>query len=209
MRTGLLTDFFLRTIVWLLLCLAVWYPLGAILAAPVGWIAGFYAQLFLPDVVEGVNQSGATLSLLTHLQVAESPRASAGSMALLTPEAAFMSYGYGLPLLMALFLASRPPRFALKILIGALALLPFQGLSIVFDWLKQLAIVAGPAYSEQLGIGELGRNLIGLGYQFGTLILPTLVPVVIWLALDRKLISTMLLEAYLDTAQPGENVERK
>jgi hypothetical protein len=120
----------------------------------------------------------------------------------LAPEVDYLTYGYSLPLLMALFLASWPHGMAGKMLLGALALLPFQAFSVIFAWLKQVAIQAGPALAAQVDFGDTGRNLIGLGYQFGSLVLPTLVPVVIWLLLDRKLISTLLVEAYLDRAEP-------
>lgn len=204
MNFSLLAGFLVKTIAWLLACLAVWLALGPFMAMPVAWLAEAIAHLALPAWAEGVERNGTLLNLLTGLQMPPQPGARAGQVGLLTAEADYLIYGYSLPLLLALFLASRPSHMAAKMAVGALALLPFQSASVLFAWLKQIAIQAGPAIAAQAGYGDTARNVIGLGYQFGSLVLPTLVPVVIWLVLDRKLVSTMLVEAYLERAEPGQ-----
>ena len=40
-------------------------------------------------------------------------------------------------------------------------------------------------------------NLIAAGYQFGFLILPTLVPVLLWLAFDRRVLASAMIEGAL------------
>lgn len=202
MRFSLLAGFLAKTILWLLACLAIWLALGQFMAMPVAWLTGALAHTVLPGWVEGVEQAGTQLSLLTSLEMPPQPGTPAGQVGVLVAEADYLTYGYSLPLLMALFLASWPPRMAGKMVLGALALLPFQSFSVIFAWLKQVAILAGPAIAAQTDFGDTGRNLIGLGYQFGSLVLPTLVPVVLWLILDRKLVSTLLVEAYLNRAEP-------
>jgi len=204
MNISLLAGFLIKTILWLLACLAVWYPLGSILAMPVGWLSSALAQLLFPGWAEGVHQTGTTLALLTSLQVPPPPGVTVTGTALLTLETEFLSYGYGLPLLAALLLASWPRGMAWKMAVGTVALMPFQAVSVLFAWLKQVAIQAGPAVAAQADFSETSRNLIGLGYQFGSLVLPTLVPVVLWLILDRKLVSTLVLEAYLEKAKLEE-----
>jgi hypothetical protein len=205
MKFSLLAGFLLRAIFWLLLCLLVWYAAGAFIAMPVGWLAGVLAHLLFPSWAEGAELSGTHADLLTSLQLAAQPGAAAGQVALLTPEADYLTYGYGLPLLMALFLASHPHGMAGKMLLAAVALLPLQAISLLFAWLKEVAITAGPSVADQIGFGELAREVIALGYQFGTLVLPTLAPVVLWLALDRKLLSTLLVEAFLERAEPDQS----
>jgi len=201
---SLLAGFLLRTILWLLLCLSLWYALAGLLAMPVGWLTGALAHLIFPSWAEGAELSGTHIDLMTSLQMPAQPGALPGQVALLTPEADYLTYGYGLPLLSALFLASMPHGMVTKMLLAALALLPFQIVSVLFAWLKEVAIGAGPAVAAQTGFGEQSREVIALGYQFGTLVLPTLAPVVLWLALDRKLISTLLVEAYLERAKPDD-----
>ncbi len=204
MNVSLLAGFLLRTIAWLLACLGICYLLGEAFTWTIHLLASTLVGLTFPAWAEGIEQTGTTLALLTSLSLPPPPGAPTGQIALLTAEADYLTIGYGLPLLCALLLASWPARLATKLAWGAAALLPFQVCSVVFTWWKQIAISSGPVLASQIQVGEFGRNLIGLGYQFGTLVLPTLIPVVLWLALDRKLISTLLMEAYLERARPED-----
>lgn len=203
MNLSLLGGFLLRTIFWLVLCLAIWFPLGWLVTLPVNLLGSAVLPLVFPAWAEGVEQSGSVLSLLTHLQLPPQPGAPADRIALVQVDAHYLTYGYGLPLLMALFLASRPPHMLAKMMAGAVALLPFQAASVIFAWWKEIAISLGPTLADQVTMGDLGRNLIGLGYQFGALVLPTMVPVLLWLFLDRKLVTTLVMEAYLERAEPA------
>ena len=45
--------------------------------------------------------------------------------------------------------------------------------------------MAVPGGARALHIGQWQLELIGLGYQLGALVLPTVVPIAIWLVLDR------------------------
>ena len=66
-------------------------------------------------------------------------------------------------------------------------LLPFQGWGIAFDFLAQVGIKLGPAVAAQAGLGGWRVEAIAIGYQIGTLILPSLVPVVLWAVFNRTL----------------------
>lgn len=201
MRAGLLGGFLLQSIAWLLLCLALWYPIGGWLAAPIGGLAGLLMEAAFPAWVVDSEREGAVLDLVTSLQLPPPPGAPAGSMTLVA-EADYRAVGYGLPLLLALLLASRPRRMPAKMAAGILLLVPFQVWSVCFTWLKQAVILAGDGVAAQAGFGASGRELVALGYQFGYLVLPSLAPVAIWLALDRKLLPTLLVEGYLERAEP-------
>jgi hypothetical protein len=78
-----------------------------------------------------------------------------------------------------------------------LALLPFQAWGICFTWLLQVAVVAGNQTRGQTHLGPWETNLIAAGYQFGFLILPTLVPVALWLAFDRRVLANAMIEGAL------------
>ncbi len=56
---------------------------------------------------------------------------------------------------------------------------------------------AGPQVASEAGFSAMGMNLVAAGYQFGYLIFPALAPVLVWLALDRRLMATVLLEGSL------------
>lgn len=202
MRNSLIFAFALRVLFWLFLCLIGWYFLRAALTAPVGWLSGSLLHSIFPSWVDGYEIHGSRIDLFTNIQV-PSPRA--GRVALLTPEADYLTFGYGLPLMVALFMASGIGRSLLKIPLAAVLLLPFTVFGVTFSWLKDVAIVAGPVAASQVHFGEIGRDVIALAYQFGVLILPTLAPIVIWLALDRATVLNMVRQECKDK-QPVEKI---
>ena len=195
MRLSLAGLFLVKAIGLFLAGLGLWYVLGDGFAWVGGQVVRLAVALFFPAWAEGVEIHGATLTLLTHLPAPAMAGVPEGQVALLSPEVEFLKYGYGVPLLAALLLASGAHRALAKIALGWLALLPFQAWGVCFDWLKILAIEAG--------LGEfspLGRELIALGYQFGYLLLPSLVPILLWAMLDKRFITTFMVEAALDGA---------
>jgi len=72
-----------------------------------------------------------------------------------------------------------------------LGLLPFQAWGVCFGWLKQVAVQFGPQTRATTYFGAWATNLIGLGYQIGFLLLPTLVPMLMWLYLERRFVITV------------------
>ena len=108
-----------------------------------------------------------------------------------------MLYSYGLPLFAALLLESGETGRWRKLLLGTLVLVPFQAWGICFDLLKQVAITAGPGVAAETGYSSWQRENIALGYQMGTLMLPTVAPIALWLALNRKLIPMLMLNRAL------------
>ena len=193
MRLSLVGLFLLKAIAWFLACLLVWYQLGSLVTLPVGLLAKATVASVFPAWAEGVEKTGTMLVLLTGLEVTGVAGVPAGQIAVLSPEVNFMKYGFGLPLLIALLLASNARGLIAKSVLGALALLPFQVWGVCFDWLKQAGIDTGVA-----PFTPMGRELIALGYQFGYLVLPALVPVMLWVTMDRRFLSTFLLEATLE-----------
>lgn len=201
MRHSFLGGFLLAAIGWLVVCLLAWYPASPYLALPVSWLCGLVVAHGFPAWADGVDLANTNLSLLTRLDVTMAAMAS-GQVATLAPEVDYRHYGFGLPLLAALLFAGRAKRPARKLLMGAFCLMPFQVWGICFDWLKQVALDAGTGLYWSSRLGGVQRELIAWGYQIGYLVLPTLVPVLLWLVMDRKFASTMLLEATLDNASP-------
>ena len=61
------------------------------------------------------------------------------------------------------------------------------------------AVASGEQTRGPTRFGPWETNLIALGYQCGFLILPTLVPVLLWLAFDRRVIAGAMIEGALAT----------
>ncbi len=191
--TTSLRKFSASALLWLAFALAIWYPLRAWMLLPAGWLAKQIMTTVFPAWVAGAELEGSSQVLLTHLRV----WGSGGRVGELTPEVNGLVYAYGAPLLAALLLASRTRRLWWKLPAGLLALVPFQAWGICFAWLMQVAAIAGNETRDQTGFGPWTTNLIAAGYQFGFLILPTLVPVLVWFAFDRRVLAEALIEGAL------------
>lgn len=190
---GTLKGFFVSALLWLMVALAVWYPLRHWMVLAPAWLAGQVMAVVFPRWVTGVQIEGSMQVLVTTLRVWSADN----RLGDLAPEVNGLVYAYGAPLLAALLLASRPRRWWWKLPAGLLVLVPFQAWGICFTWLLQVAVVAGEQTRGQTRFGPWETNLVAAGYQFGFLILPTLVPVLLWLAFDRRVLAGAMIEGAL------------
>jgi hypothetical protein len=165
-------SFAMRVLLWLPPCFALWFFAAPYQASITGEFAHLWLHLLAPGLVSSLERSGSTLVFVTTLQVQSGP----GQQGVLVPEVGVLIYTYGSALLIALMLAARAAPW--KIVAGAALLLPFESWSVAFDFLRQVGIGLGPEISARAGLAHW-REAIALGYQVGSLILPTLVPVVV------------------------------
>jgi len=183
-REGL-GAFVLRTFLWLPPCLGAWYLGAGFHGLVAGWLAAPLAGAFSPGLVTGVELQGRELEFVTRLTTAT----AGGETGVLVPAVSPLIYTYGLAFFLALMLAARP-RFR-PMVAGALALLPFQAWGIAFDLLLQVGVDLGPDVAAQAHIGGWEREAIALGYQLGSLILPPIVPVLLWAGLNRAFLERL------------------
>jgi hypothetical protein len=93
------------------------------------------------------------------------------------------SYTFGIALFMALALAARESRRVRAIALGVAVLVILPAWGVAFDALRQLQ--AAPEVQPFLPWTPAAREAIALGYQVGALLLPTLGPIVLWVAVSR------------------------
>lgn len=184
-----LPRFVLRVVAWLPLTFAVWYLAAPLLAWPVALLAELFTRSTF-DWVKSVEQMGPLITFVTSLKPAEGTN-PAGVKAVVSVESNVLLFSFGLPMLAALILAAREPHRVRMLLIGFLVLLPFQTFSVVADFLKNVAILAPPAVSSQTGINAFQREVIAFCYQFGTLILPTVAPAIVWVLMHRRFLERL------------------
>ena len=98
-------------------------------------------------------------------------------------------------ILLALLLAAHSGKFFRKAAIGALLLIPFQAFTISMVLLKDLAFRSGVGGQT---FTQFQLAMIAYGYQLGTLLVPTVAPIVIWLWLDNKYVTTVLFDGWFD-----------
>jgi hypothetical protein len=76
--------------------------------------------------------------------------------------------------------------------IGYIALQPFIAWGALADFLKNIAITAGPAVAAQTGLAAWQREVVAFAFQFGSLILPTVAPAVLWVAMHARFIASLV-----------------
>jgi len=206
MRATLIGRLLLLSIVCLIVLLPLWYWAAAWFAAPPIWLAGTAMQELFPWV-HGWSQHGVTAVLETLVQVRMAgPRGDV--LGELTPEVRYPTYGYGLVLLWAMLIAARlttrTPYWWLKGLIGSGLLIPVQAWGICFEWLRDVALLSGPSGAAYLGYPAWANSAIAYGYQLGFLMLPPVVPILLWLLFSKRFVAALWLEAALAGAPEGD-----
>ena len=191
MRAGSdsLPRFVLRVVAWLPLTFAVWYLAAPLLAWPVALLAELITRSTF-DWVKSVEQVGPLVTFVTSLKPDEGAN-PAGVKAVLSVESNVLLFSFGLPMLAALILAAQEPHRVWMLFIGYAVLLPFQTFSVVADFLKNAAILAGPAVASQTNLNAWQREVIAFCYQFGTLILPTVAPAIVWVLMHRRFLERL------------------
>lgn len=195
-------KFVLRTLLWLPPCFAAWYFIAQQHAAVAGGLARLLVEQFKPGLVTALEQSANRLTFVTTLQVQPAP----GQTGLLALEVNPLVYTYGLAFFLALMLASRAKWW--KLLVGAAVLLPFQVWGIAFDFLGLIGARLGPDISAQAGLLGWRAEAIALCYQVGSLIFPSLIPVVAWALFSRSFIESALRSNLrVSTCPPSQAAE--
>jgi hypothetical protein len=182
-----LGGFVVRVLGWLPVAFLVWYVAAPILLWPAALVVKLVAHTGLGDLVDGVEQSRATLVFVTSLR----PGTATARAARVTVDVDMLLYAFGLPLYAALVLAARAARWPRLLAVGYAALTPFVAWGALADFLKNIAITAGPLITSQTGFVGWQREAIAFAYQLGALILPTVAPAVLWVVTHDAFLERM------------------
>ncbi len=144
------------------------------------------AWLGFADLVRGIEQSAAIATFVTALRPgAMAPRG------VLTVDVDLLLYAFGMPLLAALTFAAHEARWKRHLALGYVVLLPCVAWGALADFLKNVAITAGPAVAAQTGFSAWQREAIAFAFQFGSLILPAVAPAVLWVAMHGRFVAAL------------------
>jgi hypothetical protein len=142
------------------------------------------------------------MQLSTSVLVDTAAAGAAPRYGVIEPTVNAMVYGYSLPLFVGLVLAT-PLRMRSRLAqcaIGIALIWIAQTFGAISESLKTVAIDAGPLGAEAARHAGLSLNLIALCYQFGYLILPSLLPAVLWIVANRNFIAALTQR---DAAEPA------
>ncbi len=174
-------GFVVRVLAWLPPLVLVWYLTAPTGLVPVRLVVAGVAHAAFGGLVRAVDQQGAIATFVTTLR----PGSVGAAGGFVTVDVDMLLYTIGLPLYAAMVLAAREPRWPSRLALGVVALLPLVAFGVVADFLRNVAITAGPLVASQTGFSAWQREVIAFSYQFGSLILPTVAPVVAWVATHR------------------------
>jgi hypothetical protein len=204
---SILQRFLLSALLWLPLMFFLWFWFAAPLVWPVIAIAKLVLLDSWPQIFSAVTQGadlldaqgrvlahpGYLMQLSTSVMVNVALAGAAPKFGFIEPTVNPLVYGYALPLLLGLVMATplavreRLAQWAIGIPLIWLA----QAFGTISESLKVVAIDAGPLGAEAVQRAGLSLNVIALCYQFGYLILPALLPALIWIVANRRFIEAL------------------
>ena len=176
-----LRQFLLFVFVLLIPCFAIWTFLSAALVTPVIGLVHLTLSSWFPGIVNVVYQQGADLLLMTSLdqvggRLVQAEVASEG----LGFKVNTRTVTYSIAFYAALHFATEKKGYLVNFFWGLLILYPFIYLGLICVCLKELMVGFGNTFLEQPEVFVPGPDLIGIAYQLSFLIIPTLVPVLVW-----------------------------
>ncbi|HEY0229856.1 MAG TPA: exosortase H-associated membrane protein [Dokdonella sp.] len=205
-------EFALKALLWLPLCFVIWFVLAPVWVQPAVLLAkqvllGIWGDLFTA-VAQGaeildasgkvVGRAGYLVQLTTAVTVTVPAGPNGpGGVGVLEPTLNPMVYAYSLPLFSGLALATplTTRRRLLQMLFAFVVIWIAQALGVVAESLKMVAFDSGAEGAAAVARAGLQPNVIALAYQFGYLILPAVVPVALWIGLNRDFIEALIRPA--------------
>jgi len=181
-----LTRFVAAALAWLPVTFGAWYLLGPVLLWPVRLLVQLVARAGFGDLVRAIESGGSSLTFLTTLKPGEGVGGGVVSV-----DVNMLIYAFGMPLFAALTLAARESKWWRTLAIGYAVMVPFVAWGVLADFLKGIAVAAPAAIASQTGFSGLQREIIAFAYQFGSLILPAVVPAVLWVLLHRAFLERL------------------
>ena len=182
---------------WMLALTVLWTQISPWTSYPVGVISSVALEQGAPMWVREVRLKPGVMDVDTRVAI---PVPSAGGRrAEVTIDVNPARYAYGLPIFLALLLAARGPRRLMRGVVGYLVLLPAQAFSLSMYALMQL-VLAAQVNARLLRIDPWQLELLVYGYQVGSLVVPTLAPILVWLWLDRQFVAKVVVPAWKPSA---------
>jgi hypothetical protein len=161
-----LSRWLLALAAWLPPCFALWYWSANLPDPLVASVSLALVNALANGVATQVETGSDVITFVTRIAV------GAGVM---TIDVQSRLYSFGLPLGLAVLLASRPVGLAWKLPVLALAQLAVVAWGVSFDALAHL-VRSAPSDWTAANFCQSGATLVAVGYQFASLVFPALVP---------------------------------
>jgi hypothetical protein len=203
-----LRRFMLAAVLWLPAAFALWFACASLLVWPVvqivkfilshGWPNDFLSVTQGADVISSTGQLVARQNFAIQINTnllfnAVAPGQAARFAYYDLPSINPMIYGYSIPLFAGLVMATplQAWRRTVQILSGLVILWLVQSFGVLAETFKDIGLTGPPEGVLLMAKMGLSGDVIALCYQFGYLILPPLVPAVMWILLNRLFIEEL------------------
>ncbi len=203
-RSSALLVFVASALVWMLALTLLWSKLSPWTSYPAAALSHVALEQAAPTWVRKVDQRTGVMQVETAIAMPV-PNAG-GRRADIVVEVDPGRYAYGLPIFLALLLAARTRGRGWRAAAGYLLLLPAQAFSLTMFVLIQIVVYA-QTDARILNVAQWQLEAIVYGYQIGSLVVPTLVPIMLWLWLDRQFFREVVVSGWRREPQPQPQAE--
>lgn len=229
MKISPLREFVLSAMLWLPLMFTLWFALHSVVAFPVVRLAHVMLDALMPGLLYEAGQDYARFAYSYIVELAGVGGLPTGKLVVDEQNVNILIYAYSMPLFCGLVVASTSTwrNTFLQWAIGLTVLVLTCTVGVAFEVLYSIRDGAGNAVATALadeGYGVLAAqagqaanayvtqrfdaiglniNLIALLRQFGYLILPPVVPVVMWILLNRRFLEGLV--GWEDETNPADD----
>ncbi len=184
----------LSAILYLPLCFFIWFYGATLWVMPVRWLTELALNMWQADLFNGVLQHHYLLTVETLIFPSEVLPGHEGKIAVLDVSVNPMIYGYGLAVVGGL-VASVPDlkwqNKLLQIIVTYVVVVLIQGFGSFWQTIKSLMFSGGDAQNAILSTG-ISADWVAAMYQLSYLILPAVLPVVLWILMNRTFIEQLI-----------------
>jgi len=176
-----LRRFFGLVLLLLIPCFVVWMTISPWLASPAVWLCDLLLTNWLPEVVATVQLDGAKALVMTNYGEMEGRIVSAnvaGYQLGYPVDVRLLSYS--IPFYAALHFATPQNDSLSNFGWGLWVLYPLIVLGVISVTLKNLMLGLGETFFAQSALLLPNSHVIGILYQLSILIIPPLIPILLW-----------------------------
>ena len=192
MSTG---TFFLRIILAMVPCFALWWFSGDWWLQPAVSMADSLLSFMLPDSFHRLDFNGSVVQIISNwgeVQGRAVPARAAGYALAFETNIRILSYSF--PFFFSLQAALWCWQPKLRMAISFVVLYMVLAISLVFICAKSMMVGLGGAFIEATRYWYVSKDVIALSYQLSTLMLPVLVPVFLWIMTNQERLVEMFLK---------------
>ncbi len=180
-------ELFVSAILYLPLCFFLWFFAAPFLVLPAKWLAAWVMQLWQADLFNGIEQQSFLFQVQT-LIFPQDFNAQNAKLAVLEVTVNPMKYGYGLALFAGLVMSVPNLKLHTKLIqltVGFMVIIVIQANGVFWETCKSLLFSGGGDAFQAINDTGISHDVVAAMYQMSYLILPAVVPIVVWVLLNR------------------------